>query len=321
MFLDPQTQALIQLVVDNKVPAFSDLEPAAARQLYLDGRGFTQPDPEPVAEVRGLAAQTPEGPVPLRLYRPQGTMAEAVLPALVYYHGGGWVIGDLDSHDNLCRQLANESGCAVVAVDYRLAPEHRFPAAVDDAFGALRWIQAQAAELRLDPARLAVGGDSAGGTLAAVCALAHRDWRQTAGGAAAPALRWQLLVYPVADIAGSTESRQRFGEGYLLSNADSAYFASHYLNQPAGAIPDWRHSPLHAPSHADLPPALVLTAGHDPLRDDGLNYAQRLSLAGNRASYVCFERQVHGFLLMGRIIDEANTAVTLCAASLRRALG
>ena len=176
-------------------------------------------------------------------------------------------------------------------------------------------------DVDLDPARLAVGGDSAGGTLAAVCALAHRDWRQTAGGAAAPALRWQLLVYPVADIAGSTESRQRFGEGYLLSNADSAYFAGHYLNQPASAIPDWRHSPLHAPSHADLPPALVLTAGHDPLRDDGLNYAQRLSLAGNRASYVCFERQVHGFLLMGRIIDEANTAVTLCAAILCRAMG
>jgi acetyl esterase len=232
---------------------------------------------------------------------------------LVYYHGGGWVIGDLDTHDTLCRELANGAGCAVVAVDYRMAPEHRFPAAVDDSLAALRWIQREAASLGLDATRLAVGGDSAGGNLAAVVAIAARD-------AGEPDLAFQLLIYPATDQRRGAASHAINGQGYLLTRDTIAYFHDHYIADAAQDL-DWRASPLLHPELSRLPPALVLTAGYDPLRDEGLHYAQRLSEAGNRATHINFERQIHGFITMGKVIDEANAAVALCAAALRRALG
>jgi acetyl esterase len=247
--------------------------------------------------------------VPLRLYRPRAAGATA---ALVYFHGGGWVIGDLDTHDVLCRQLCLEAGVAVVSVDYRLGPEHRFPAAVDDCIAATRWVQDQATALGLDPGRLAVGGDSAGGNLAAVVALALRD-------AAAPPLALQLLVYPATDMRAVAPSHRANGQGYLLTADSITYYRSHYVPDPADWA-DWRASPLLAASHAALPPALVLTAGFDPLRDEGRQYADALSAAGTRTQYLCFERQVHGFITMGRVIDEARTAVAVCAAALREAL-
>ena len=308
--LHPQARALMDLMIERGVPPTHTLTPAEARRFYRERRSFTQPAPPEVAAVRELTANGPHGDIPLRLYRPIGSASNDMLPVLVYFHGGGWVIGDLDTHDTLCRELANGSGACVVAVDYRMGPEHRFPAAVDDAFAATAWVRRQADDLRIDPARMAVGGDSAGGNLAAVVAIAARD-------AGDLPLAFQLLIYPGTDQRRGSASHQALGEGYLLTNDTMAYFIGHYIADPAQYL-DWRASPLLHTDLAGLPPAFVITAGYDPLRDEGLAYAQRLSEGGNRASQVCFERQIHGFITMGRVIDESNTAVALCAAALRR---
>ena len=308
--LDPQAKALIDLIAERGIPPTHTLTPADARVFYRERRSFSQPAPRAMAEVRELSATGPLGAIPLRLYRPAGVASPA--PTLVYFHGGGWVIGDLDTHDVLCRQLADEAGCVVVAVDYRMGPEHRFPAAPDDCMAATRWLQAQAGALGLDPARFAVGGDSAGGNLAAVVCLAWRD-----AGEAVP-LQFQLLIYPATDMRATAPSHTSNGQGYVLTSDTIAYFQGHYLDRDQ--LADWRASPLLHANLAGLPPALVLTAGFDPLRDEGRQYADALSAAGSTAQYVCFERQIHGFITMGRVIDEANTAVGLCALALRRAL-
>jgi acetyl esterase len=310
--LHPQARALLKLMEEKGVPPTHTLAPPDARAFYRERRTFTQPDPPEVAAVRDLEARGPAGPIPLRSYRPAGSRADDVLPVLVYYHGGGWVIGDLDTHDVLCRQLCNLSGCAVVAVDYRLAPEHRFPAALDDALAATRWVRSQAGALKIDASRLAVGGDSAGGNLAASVALAARD-------AGDLPIAFQLLIYPATDQRRGWPSHTANGQGYLLTKDSMDYYHDHYLPDPA-QDQDWRASPLLADSHAKLPPAFVLTSGYDPLRDEGLQYAHALSAAGNRATLVNFERQIHGFITMGRVIDEANVAVQLCASQLKHAL-
>jgi acetyl esterase len=309
--LHPQARALLDLMEQRGVPPTHTLTPAEARRLYRERRAFTQPEPPQVALAQDLIADGTRE-VPLRLYRPQGSPAAARLPVLVYYHGGGWVIGDLDTHDVLCRELANLARCAVVSVHYRLAPEHPFPGAVDDCIVATDWVWAHADALALDRDRIAVGGDSAGGNLAAVVALAVRD----RGGPMA--LAFQLLIYPATDQRRQAESHRINGEGYLLTRESMDYYHDHYLGG-AEFDGDWRASPLLHADHSRLPPALVLTAGHDPLRDEGLQYAQRLSDAGNRATHVCFERQIHGFITMGRVLDEAHAAVALCATELRRA--
>ena len=311
--LHPQARALLDLIEQRGLPPTHTLSVADARATYRDRRAVTQPAPPEVAQVRDLEATGPHGPIPLRLYRPLGSNATAALPVLVYYHGGGWVIGDLDTHDVLCRELANGAGCAVVAVDYRLAPEQRFPAAVDDCVAATRWVHSHASELHLDAARLAVGGDSAGGNLAAVVSIAARD-------SGTLPIVFQLLIYPATDQHRSAPSHTENGQGYLLTIDAMDYFSGHYLPDRA-RYADWRASPLLRPDLANLPPALVLTAGYDPLRDEGEAYAERLAAAGNRASHVCFTRQIHGFILMGKVLDEANSAVALCAAELKRAFG
>jgi acetyl esterase len=307
--LDPQAAALIALMDKRQVPPTHTLAPAAARQAYLDRRFYSQPDAPDVAESSELVSA---GGVPLRLYRPVGTGAAELLPVLVYFHGGGWTMGDLDTHDVLCRQLCNGAGVAVVSVDYRMGPEHRFPAAVDDSIEATRWVRQQASSLRLDPARLAVGGDSAGGNLAAVVALAQRD----AGDAA---LAFQLLIYPATDMRCVAPSHTRNAQGYLLTADTLAYFRGHYMAN-AAKWSDWRASPLLAADHSGLPPALVLTAGYDPLVDEGRAYADKLSAAGTACQYVCFDRQIHGFLPMSRVLDEARLALALCCAALKGAL-
>ena len=309
--LHPQTQALLDFIEARQVPPTHTLSVTDARAYYRDRRSVTQPTPAEVAQVQELQANGPHGAIPLRLYRPLGSAETETLPVLVYCHGGGWVIGDLDTHDSLCRELANGAGCAVVAVDYRMGPEHRFPAAVDDAIAATRWVHSNAAALHLDPARLAVGGDSAGGNLAAVVSIAARD-------SADLPIAFQLLIYPATDQHRSAPSHAENGQGYLLTSDTMAYFTGHYIAD-ATQYADWRASPLLHENLADLPPALVITAGFDPLRDEGQAYAERLTAAGNHASYVCFDRQIHGFITMGKLIDEANTAVALCAAELRRA--
>ncbi len=311
--LHPQARALLDLMELRQVPPTHTLSPADARSFYRDRRALTQPEPRPVASVQELQADGPHGPITLRLYRPAATPpAQPTLPVLVYFHGGGWVIGDLDTHDTLCRQLANQAGCAVMAVDYRLGPEFRFPCAVDDCIAATRWCRNHAHRLALDPTRIAVGGDSAGGNLAAVVALTARD-------AGDPPLRFQLLIYPATDMRRQAPSHTTNGQGYLLTRDTMAYFHDLYIDDPA-LDTDWRASPLLREDLNGLADAFVLTAGYDPLRDEGLHYSQRLSEAGNRATHVCFERQIHGFITMGRAIDEANAAVTLCAAMVAQAL-
>jgi acetyl esterase len=309
--LHPQTRALLELMEQRGLVPTHTLAYAEARRLYRERRAFTQPPPPDIGALRELQASGPAGPIPLRMYRPLGAAPGAVLPVLVYFHGGGWVIGDLDTHDTLCRELANGAGIAVVSVDYRLAPEHRFPAAFDDSLAATRWVVDQAASLGLDASRVALGGDSAGGNLAAAVSIALRD--------AGKAPAFQLLIYPATDQRRGQASYGMAVHRLTLSAQTVAYFHDFYITDPAHDL-DWRASPLLAEDLSKLPPAFVLTAGHDPLRDEGLQYAQRLSESGVHATLVNFERQIHGFVLMGKVIDEAKAAVALCAAQLRGAL-
>jgi acetyl esterase len=316
--LDPQARALLDLLIERRVPPLYSLPPDEARRVYRERRFVTQPDPPEVGAVEQLAIPARDGAtLGARLYRPMAR-PEGLQPALLYLHGGGWVVGDLDTHDTLCRQLCVASGVAVLAVDYRLGPAHRFPQAVHDADDALRWLFAQARALGLDPARIAVGGDSAGGNLSAVACLLLRDRPAADDARVERRPAFQLLIYPATDMRCVHPSHQHNGDGYLLTRELIAWFRGHYIE--AGDWADWRASPLLAERLDGLPPALVLTAGYDPLRDEGSAYADRLSAAGVPAQLVCFERQIHGFITMGRLIDEAHTAVALCAAVLARAL-
>jgi acetyl esterase len=312
--LHPDARALIDLIEQRGLPPMHTLTPIDARAFYRDRRAFTQPPAPEVGEVRELSCDGPRGSIPLRLYRPIDASREraAALPVLVYYHGGGWTIGDLDTHDVLCRQLCNGSGAAVVSVDYRMGPEHPFPAAGDDCLAATYWVRSHAAGLGLDASRLAIGGDSAGGNLAAFVAIAARD-------AGDLPIAFQLLIYPATDQRRAHLSHTTNGSDYVLTTETIAYYHDNYFGATGNDL-DWRASPLLRDDLSRLPPSLVLTAGFDPLRDEGLDYADRLVAAGNRATYVCFERQIHGFITMGRLIDEANAAVALCAGELSRAL-
>lgn len=307
--LDPDVLLVLDMIRLAGRPPFEQLTPAEAREAYMKSRAILQPEPEPVAEARDLAAPGPHGPIPLRLYRPQG--GAAPLPGLIYYHGGGWLLGGLDSHDVVCRRFANAARCVVVSVDYRMAPEHKFPAAVDDCAAATGWAIGQAAALGMDPARVAVGGDSAGGNLAAVMALMARD-------GALPRLAYQLLIYPATDMTMTTVSSQTVGPGVPLTSATMKWFIDHYMRGPEDRI-DWRASPIRAASVAGTAPALVLTAAADPLRDEGIAYAARLEREGVRTTAIHLTDQIHGFLSMGKVIRAADTAIDMMAASLRRA--
>ncbi len=315
--IHPQARSLLDLMAKRGVQPIHELSPVDARRSYLERMALTQPPPPAVGssvDIDPGHALAP--PVRVRVIHPTAGH-EVARPALVYFHGGGWVIGDLDTHDTLCRELALAAGICVVSVDYRLAPEHRFPTAVQDCVAATAWVHANAQALGIDPDRLAVGGDSAGGNLAAVVALALRDSGQHAPFSA---LRHQLLIYPATDMRRLAESHQRNGQGYLLTRDTLDYYHGHYMGGHESDA-HWQASPLLHPNLQGLPAALVITAGHDPLRDEGLQYAKALSEAGVACSHVCFERQIHGFILMGRVLEEAHTAVALCAAELRRALG
>ncbi len=307
--LDPQAQGLLDLMLAKGIPSVHTQTPIEAREFYRIRRAVTQPEPPAVALVQDHSVETAAGKLTVREYQPLGRQPGAVLPALVYLHGGGWTIGDLDTHDVLCRTLCNGAQCVVISVDYRLAPEAPFPAAYDDTLAGFQWVAASAKLLGVDASRIAIGGDSAGGNLAAAACLGLKD------SAACPA--FQLLIYPATDMRAVTPSHTTNGQGYLLTKDSIGWFANNYMAEADYA--DWRASPLLASSHQGLPPALVLTAGYDPLRDEGLQYADALSAAGVPTQYVCFERQIHGFITMGRVIAEANTATDLCASALKRA--
>ena len=312
MPLDPQAQAVLDQALDNGAPPITELSPAQAREAYRQSRLPTQPEPLPVEILRDFDVLGSHGPVPVREYRPLGSRQDAMLPALIYFHGGGWVVGDRNTHDTLCRELCNLAACSVFSVDYHMGPEFPFPAAVDDALSVTRWLSLHAREVSIDAGRLAVGGDSAGGNLAATVALALRDESEIH-------IACQLLIYPATDMRFQTPSYRQYAQGYLLTEAAMTYFRGHYVQDPA-SYNDWRASPLLADDHSGLPPTLVITAGFDPLKDDGRLYADKLSSAGGAVQHTCFEHQMHGFVGMGKMIDEANTAVRLCADWLKRHL-
>lgn len=299
---------MIEQAARSPLPPYHTLSLAAVREQYRQSRAPLKPESPDVAEVRELSMPGPGGPLALRLYRALGSQGDAILPVVVYFHGGGWVVGDLDSHDVVCRQLANAAHCAVVAVDYRLAPEHKFPAAVADSVAATCWVAAHAEALRIDAARIAVAGDSAGGNLAAVTALCLRDL----GG---PPLVMQLLVYPVTDQAITSASAKAYADGYLLTRVNMLWYRDNYLRNAAD-IGDWRASPLCATDLSGLPPAYVITAGFDPLLDEGQAYAERLRAAGVDVTYECFEGMVHGFLTMGGVLAGAHHAIYRLAQGL-----
>jgi acetyl esterase len=310
--LDPDAERVLFLIRASGRPPYETLTPVEAREASARGRQVVQPDPPQLAEVKNFEIPGPAGAIRARLYRANAANRGAPQPVLVYFHGGGWVIGDLDSHDVLCRQLAGQSGVTVVSVDYRLAPEHRFPAAVDDAFAATRWIASEAARLGIDPDRIAVGGDSAGGNLAIVTSLMTRD-------AGAPRIAFQLLIYPATDFSMTQVSYAEHADQMPLTRPVYEWFRRHYLGDMDGTA-DWRASPLSAPNLEKLPPALMITAGHDVLVDEGFDFADRLKVSGVAIEHRHFPGQIHGFITMGRIIREANLAVTQAASALKTAL-
>ena len=291
--LHPQAVAFLELVADQ--PPLDQMSPDEARAAMRDGIPLFG-EPVALADVHDATA----GGVPVRVYRP----ADGLLPAIVHLHGGGWVLGDLDTHDSLCRDLAADSGCAVVAVDYRLAPEHPYPAALEDSLSAVRAV----GELGLDPDRVALYGDSAGGGLAAVIARELGD-----------AVRHQALVYPVCDArVGATESYSRYAEGYFLTAADMRWFIDHYA---AGVDPsDPRLSALAATDLSGAPPATIVLGEYDPLHDEGVAYARRLEEAGVEVELRDYPGQLHPFVLLAGVIDDGREARGWIAQRLRAAL-
>ncbi|MFZ2469339.1 MAG: alpha/beta hydrolase [Parvibaculum sedimenti] len=311
MALDPQVKALLDGMAANPdAPRLIDLPPAGGREMYRAMASQLDVQGQPIGKVEDRTIPGPVGEIPLRLYTPVAAGSEA-LPVLVYFHGGGWVIGDLETHDALCRTLANESGCKVVAVDYRLAPEHKFPAAAEDAFAAVQWVEAHAAEIGVDANRIAVAGDSAGGNLAAVVSLMARD-------AKGPHISFQMLIYPVTDTNTDTISYREFAEGHFLERDGMIWFFNHYLGDVDRNDP--RVAPLKAASHQGLPPAYVVTGGYDVLRDEGRAYAETLKKAGVPVEHVNYEGMIHGFFNLQGVLDTGREAVKAAAQALKIAL-
>lgn len=310
MPLDPQMKQLLDAMAAANMPAFHTMAPAEARGLMA--RRVVQGVPEPLACVEDRLIPGPGGEIPIRIYTPDG---KAPFGALIYFHGGGWVLGNIEMTDQPCRLLAKAAGCVVVSVEYRLAPEHKFPAGPEDCYAATRWAAENAGSIGVDPARIAVGGTSAGGTLATVVAMMARD----RGG---PPIAYQLLVYPATTAALDTPSHREFARDnyYVLSRADMEWFWGQYLNGDAD-----RTNPYACPAHAKtlrgLPPAFVITAEYDPLRDEGEAYAARLREEGVTAALKRFDGVTHGFFGMPTQLDKSKAAIAEAGSALRTAIG
>ena len=307
--LHPQIQRVLQVMAEANLRPIEAMTPAEAREQMEATAQARKAEPLPVDRVRERSVAGPAGDIRLRLYWPNRA---APLPAIVYYHGGGHVIGSLDTHDLVARNLCAGAEALVASVDYRMGPEHRFPAAVEDSFAALKWVHANAKELGADPDRLGVHGDSAGANLAAVVALMARD-------AGSPRLRLQSLVYPVADYRLVGDSYDKYAQGYgLLTRESMVWFRNHYLRSPKDAE-DWRASPINAPSLGDVAPAIVITAECDVLHDDGERYAGALRRAGVPVEYKEYPGMIHGFFGMMPAVDDAMNAQRAVWAAFRRA--
>ncbi|MBZ5634346.1 MAG: alpha/beta hydrolase [Acidobacteriia bacterium] len=309
MPLSPQVKSFLDMLAGLGGPPLEQLPVSEARAVALEMVDFGGPE-EPVGEVVNRDVPGPAGPIAVRVYRP---VLRETLPALVYLHGGGYVIGNLDTHDRPCRSLANASGCAVIAVDYRLAPEHKYPAAVDDAYAATGYIAEHAAEFGIDPNRIAVGGDSAGGNLATVVCLLSRD----RGG---PRLKYQLLIYPWVNFHDQSPSMQQYAKDHFLTRDGLDWFMENYLpSREAGLEPS--ASPMNATNFRGLPPALIITAECDPLRDQGEAYARKLQTEGVQVELKRYEGMIHPFFNLAGAIDTAKVAIADAGSALRAALG
>jgi len=308
--LYPEVRALLEANEADGAPAIETLPPADARQAVVDALKAVAGQPGEIGRVQDLKIPHAERPIPIRIYTPA---AEGPFPCLVYFHGGGWVVCDLDTHDAVCRAIARRAEAVVVAVDYRLSPEYKFPAAVEDCYAATGWVAANAARLAVDPRRIAVGGDSAGGNLSTVMCLKSRD----EGG---PSLGLQVLVYPVTNLASfDTPSYREFAEGYYLTRTEMEWFRGHYLARTEDAHSPYA-SPLLAPDLRGLPPALVITAECDPLRDEGEAYAKRLAEAGVAVTCTRYNGMIHPFFSLGGVFSQGRRAIEQVAAAVR-ALG
>lgn len=305
MPLDPQAKAFLDQFMSG--PQLHELPVPLAREGMIALAGMQPPAVE-VATIENRTIPGPAGDIPVRIYTPAGT---APFPVLVYFHGGGWVIGNLDTHEGTCRELANGAGCMVVSVDYRLAPENKFPAAAEDCYAATLWVARNGASIGADATRIAIGGDSAGGNLTAVVALMARDRKE-------PPLRFQLLIYPVTDAAFDTASYDENAEGYLLTRDGMQWFWNHYLRDDRDRA-DAYAAPLRAETVAGTPPALVITAEFDPLRDEGEAYARRLSDAGVHTTLIRYDGMIHGFFGMTALMEQAKRAMRQANTALRRA--
>ncbi len=310
MPLDSQIQAVLDAAKKANLPELWELTPDEARAEYRRRADRLKINVD-IFRSEDRRIKGPGSDIPIRIYTPRELKPNERLPVLVWYHGGGYVIGDLDTHDAVCRALANETDCVVVAVDYRLAPEYKFPAAVEDCEAALKWVAKHAAEINVDAARIAVGGDSAGANLATVVCILARD-------AGLPKISFQLLIYPVTASEPETKSHHAFAEDYLLTRKTITWFFTHYVRTSKDFV-DFRYAPLEADDLSSLPPALIIVAGYDPLRDEGVEYAEALIHAGNRVRLSNYEGMVHGFFLMGGAVDAARSALSESAAMLREA--
>jgi len=308
--LDTRTQWFLQLLARSGQKPFETMSVAEARAEFdailpmLGGRALA------VGEILDRTVDVSTGRLRIRLYRPAASVAR-LLPTILWFHGGGWTTGSLEAYDLPCRFICARTGCALIAVDYRLAPEHKFPAAIDDAVGVYRWLAGQAVALGIDPARIVLAGDSAGGNIAAVAARLLRAEPRP------PCLQW--LIYPVTDLAMESPSYNSCGQGFLLTHAEMTWFRSHYLGD-LSQVADPRASPLRADDLSGLPPALVYTAAFDPLRDEGQAYADRLVAAGVKTIHREFDSLIHGFVGMRGALQAAARAMDDMVAGLRHEL-
>jgi len=310
MPLDPSIRVLFDRMPELARYPIWEKSPEEAREASKALRQAADAKVVAIGKTENLEAPGPAGAIPLRAYTP--VAAGGPSPAIVYFHGGGFVIGDLDTHDVLCRSLANDSGGRVIAVDYRRAPEFKFPAAVEDCFAALKWVEENASELSIDPNSIAVGGDSAGGNLAAVMCLLAKENKNT------PHVAFQLLFYPSLRLTRAFVTRP-FGSGYCLDDRAIQWFYAHYIPEDADPM-DPRLSPIEAKDVTGLPPAYVVTAGFDPLREDGVAYAEKLKAAGVTVAHVDYPTMIHGFLTMQGWIPLASEAIAAAAQAVKEAL-
>ncbi|MFJ9497322.1 alpha/beta hydrolase [Brevibacillus centrosporus] len=305
MTLDPKAKAFLDMGAAAGDPPMSTLTPEQNRERTAGLKALSG-EPKPVAKVESRMIPVEGAEIELRIYTPEGSGS---FPLLVYFHGGGWVIGDVETVDTVCRNIAHESECVVASVNYRLSPEHKFPVPVEDCYAAVQWVASHAQELQADASRLAVGGDSAGGNLAAVVSQLAKERK-------GPEISLQVLIYPVTQVGSDTESYRENGEGYFLTADSMQWFFQQYLNTDEEKM-DVRVSPLLAEDLSGLPPALVITAEYDPLRDEGEMYAERLKQAGVSVELTRYDGMIHGFFWMAGIMDQGGQAISQVSSRLR----